>query len=59
MDKILKGYYYPSASDQPAPLVVLMHWVMGDMSDWYEIAPWLQNRGLENPFRVSYRIRVG
>ena len=46
----LKGYYYPSASDQPAPLVVLMHWIMGDMSDWYEIAPWLQNRGLENPF---------
>jgi dienelactone hydrolase len=46
----LRGYYYPSASDQPAPLVVLMHWVISDMSDWYEIAPWLQNRGLKNPF---------
>jgi dienelactone hydrolase len=46
----LRGYYFPSASDQPAPLVVLMHWIMGDMSDWYVIAPWLQNRGLQNPF---------
>ncbi len=46
----LKGFYYPSASKQPASLVVLMHWVGGDMSDWYEIAPWLQNRGLKNPF---------
>jgi len=47
----LMGYYYPSASDKPGPLVVLMHWVVGDMSDWYEIAPWLQNRGLINPFK--------
>jgi hypothetical protein len=45
----LSGLYYPAAVD-PAPLVVLMHWVGGDMSDWYEIAPWLQNRGLANPF---------
>jgi hypothetical protein len=28
-----------------------MHWVGGDQSDWYEIAPWLQNRGLTNPFQ--------
>jgi hypothetical protein len=27
-----------------------MHWEGGNMSDWYEIAPWLQNRGLANPF---------
>jgi len=31
-------------------VVVFMHWVGGDKSDWYEIAVWLQNRGLENPF---------
>ena len=43
------GYYYPAAVN-PAPVVVLMHWAGGDMSDWYEIAPWLQNRGLANPF---------
>jgi dienelactone hydrolase len=46
----LKGFYYPSATKQSAPLVVLMHWAGGDMSDWYEIAPWLQNRGLKNTF---------
>ena len=45
----LHGLYYPAAAN-PAPLVILMHWVAGDMSDWYEIAPWLQNRGLANPF---------
>ncbi|KAF0106892.1 MAG: hypothetical protein FD146_2250 [Anaerolineaceae bacterium] len=45
----LHGYYYPAAVN-PAPLVVLMHWVRGDMSDWYEIALWLQNRGQANPF---------
>ena len=45
----LRGYYYPAAVN-PAPLVVLMHWAGGDMSDWYEIAPWLQNRGQANPF---------
>jgi dienelactone hydrolase len=45
----LAGLYYPAASS-PAPLVVLMHWVRGDMSEWYEIAVWLQNRGLDNPF---------
>lgn len=45
----LKGYYYPAAVN-PAPLVVLMHWVGGNLSDWYEIAVWLQNRGQKNPF---------
>lgn len=45
----LQGYYYPAAIN-PAPLVVLMHWNNGDMSDWYEIAVWLQNRGQVNPF---------
>lgn len=45
----LTGYYYP-ATVNPAPLVVFMHWVGGNMSDWYEIAVWLQNRGQANPF---------
>ena len=45
----LTGYYYPAAVS-PAPVVVFMHWVGGDLSDWYEVAPWLQNRGLKNPF---------
>ncbi len=45
----LHGLYYPAAVN-PAPLVVLMHWVGGNMSDWYEIAVWLQNRGQANPF---------
>ena len=45
----LSGLYYPAAVS-PAPLVVLMHWVNGNMSDWYEVAVWLQNRGQANPF---------
>lgn len=45
----LRGLYYPGAAN-PGPLAILMHWVAGDMSDWYELAPWLQNRGLANPF---------
>lgn len=45
----LTGYYYPAAVD-PAPLVVLFHWKPGSAADWNEIAPWLQNRGLQNPF---------
>jgi hypothetical protein len=45
----LDGLYYPAAVN-PAPIVVFMHWMGGDKSDWYELAPWLQNRGLENPF---------
>jgi predicted esterase len=47
--RMLSGYFYPAAVS-PAPVVVMMHWVGGDKSDWYEIAPWLQNRGLANPF---------
>jgi dienelactone hydrolase len=45
----LLGLYYPAAVN-PAPLVVFIHWVGGDKADWYEIAPWLQNRGLDNPY---------
>jgi|CXWL01.1.fsa_nt_gi hypothetical protein len=45
----LQGIYYP-ASTLPAPVVVLFHWAGGDLSDWYEVAPWLQNRGVTNPF---------
>lgn len=48
-EQALTGYYYPAAVN-PAPIVVLMHWAGGEKSDWYEIAPWLQNRGLVNPF---------
>lgn len=47
--QVLKGLFYP-ASRSNAPVVVLIHWIKGDKSDWYEIAPWLQNRGLDNPF---------
>lgn len=48
-DGDLQGRYYRAATE-PAPLVVLMHWVNGDMSDWNEIAVWLQNRGQKNPY---------
>jgi len=41
----LDGLYYP-ASVNPAPIIVLMHWVGADQSDWIEIAYWLENRGL-------------
>lgn len=48
----LNGTYYPAASAN-APLVILMHWALGDQFDYVEIAYWLQNRGLggisENP----------
>ncbi len=40
----LQGIYYPAAQN-PAPLIVLMHWAPGDQTDWPEIAYWLQNRG--------------
>lgn len=46
----LEAVYYPAAVN-PAPLVVFIHWVAGDKSDWYEVAPWLQNRGLQNPYQ--------
>ncbi len=42
----LVGMYYP-AKVNPAPLVVMMHWAGGDQYDWWEIAPWLQNRAGE------------
>ncbi|MCS6993557.1 MAG: carboxypeptidase regulatory-like domain-containing protein [Anaerolineales bacterium] len=45
----LPARYYPAATN-PAPLVVLMHWVRGDMNDWNEVAVWLQNRGQKNPY---------
>lgn len=45
----LPGRYYRAASE-PAPLVVLMHWIRGDMNDWNEVAVWLQNRGQKNPY---------
>ena len=45
----LHGFYYPAAVN-PAPLVVMMHWAGDDMSAWYEMAVWLQNRGMKNPF---------
>ncbi len=45
----LTGYYYPAGVEN-APVVVLMHWMMGDHNDWNEVAVWLQNRGLKNPF---------
>lgn len=48
--KNLVGYYYPSRYAD-SPVVILMHWAGGDLSDWCEIAPWLQNRGDENPVK--------
>jgi hypothetical protein len=45
----LQGVYYP-ATAKDAPLVVLIHSSGSDLRDWYEIAPWLQNRGLSNPY---------
>jgi hypothetical protein len=45
----LSGLFYPACA-KGAPVVVLMHWIAGDKADWYEIAAWLQNRGLVNPF---------
>ena len=48
--KNLVGYYYPSKYAN-APVVILMHWAGGDLTDWCEIAPWLQNRADENPVK--------
>lgn len=39
----LVGTYYP-AGVNPAPLVVLFHWVRGSQADWLDLAKWLQNR---------------
>ncbi len=43
----LVGYYYP-ASIEPAPVIVLMHWVGGSHCEWLgvNLVQWLQNRGL-------------
>lgn len=53
----LNGIYYPGASAN-APLIVLMHWALGDQYDYVEMAYWLQNRGLggvtENPENVTW-----
>ncbi len=46
---MLDGIYYPAAKN-PAPLVIFMHWVNGDMHDWNELSVWLQNRGSKNPY---------
>jgi len=41
----LDGLYYPAA-ENPAPLIILVHWARGDMMEWEQIAFWLQDRGL-------------
>jgi hypothetical protein len=46
--KNLVGYYYASKYAD-APIMILMHWAGGDLTDWCEIALWLQNRRDENP----------
>jgi len=52
--RTLEGFYYP-AKDNPAPVIVLMHWAPGDMDDWQEIAPWLQNRKDETASTQTWR----
>ena len=43
---ILQGTYYPPETG-PAPVVVLMHqYPLDHETEWFAIAPWLQNRGL-------------
>lgn len=48
----LVGYYYPSKYAD-APVMILMHWAEGDLCDWRDIAPWLQNRLGENPGKLK------
>jgi len=48
----LMGYYYPSKFAD-APVFILMHWAGGDLCDWSEIAPWLQNRADESPADIE------
>ncbi len=54
---MLDGTFYPAAN-KGAPVVVLMHWVGADQSDWAEVAFWLQNRGLggktPNPKKLAW-----
>jgi hypothetical protein len=54
----LIGYYYPSKYAD-APIVILMHWAGGDLTDWCEIAPWLQNRADENPVKPERCANAG
>jgi hypothetical protein len=49
----LKGVYFPAAIN-PAPVVILMHWVNSDQYDWLQIALWLQNRGLGSSLDEGY-----
>lgn len=43
---VLQGAYYPPEIG-PAPVVVLMHqYPLDHETEWFAIAPWLQNRGL-------------
>lgn len=51
----LTGLYYPAAVN-PAPVMVLMHYIGSDQTDWTEIAYWLQNRGLMG--KTSYPQRL-
>ncbi|MCJ7735481.1 MAG: hypothetical protein MUP11_13160 [Anaerolineales bacterium] len=46
----LSGLYFP-ADENPAPVIVLMHWARGDQTEWENIAYWLQGRGglIRNP----------
>jgi len=39
----LEGLYYPAA-ENPAPIIVLVHWARGDMTEWEQVALWLQDR---------------
>jgi hypothetical protein len=41
----LTGLYFP-AEENPAPIIVLMNWTLGNQSEWEEVAYWLQDRGL-------------
>ena len=56
--KNLVGYYYPSKYAD-APVIILMHWAGGDLTDWCEIAPWLQNRADENPVKPERCANAG
>jgi hypothetical protein len=56
--KNLVGYYYPSKYAD-APIVILMHWAGGDLTDWCKIAPWLQNRGDETPSSLGRCANAG
>ncbi|MCD4671989.1 MAG: hypothetical protein K8R77_04930 [Anaerolineaceae bacterium] len=49
----LKGVYYPPATG-PAPVVVLMHqYPLDHETQWFAIAPWLQDRGLTESVPVG------